>query len=750
MSGHDFKQLNDKEFEALCADILGNVQGCRIERFKPGRDCGVDGRFFSSPEHEVILQCKHWCNTPTSKLIRELRNNEKPKLAKLKPKRYLLAVSNPLSRTDKQEIFEIFFPFITSESDIYGMEDLNDLLIRFPQVERRHYKLWIKSASVLSHIFSNALLGRSKHSLQEIYHESKLYAITSNHESALNILEKFGVLILSGDPGVGKTTLANQLCLKYAAEGFDYFKIDHEIKEAEDVFDEDSKQIFYFDDFLGRNYLLALRGHEGNQVTQFIRRISLNKNKRFVLTSRSTILNQGKLLIDNFEHSNLKRNEFELRIRSLSDFDKAKILYNHIVHSGIGSEYVDQLYIDKRYKKVISHKHFNPRLISFITDPSRLENCSADHYWTYVVNSLDDPSQIWDNPFSAQLDDFGRLLVQLVVFNGHSLSEGLLAEAYQRYVSLPSSQNLSGRRDYNNTLRLLTGSFLTRTVSSYGAVEVDLFNPSIGDYILKRYSNDLASIQAAMLCLRTTISLNTLMNFKCEGYLSSLQTNHICRELLVNICTTGIDSIAMPYISKLLHTYIQLDCYNHNDLKKINTLLIRIMETDFVEVNYDTYAVLGWALGRGFVTPTDTALFIQLHYCSAVDDDEIRGISDILIKLNEISAEYAHLTDTFSDYVIQLVSENFSEYFDTSEALSKVKLGDQERAYQEVEWLIEERLNDFGIQYVQSDISNIVSCYDVEYYLEKYHRDWYVDNDRIFYGPKDQFIDSIDDLFERG
>ena len=145
--------------------------------------------------------------------------------------------------------------------------------------------------------------------------------------------------------------------MKYAAEGFDYFKIDHEIKEAEDVFDEDSKQIFYFDDFLGRNYLLALRGHEGNQVTQFIRRISLNKNKRFVLTSRSTILNQGKLLIDNFEHSNLKRNEFELRIRSLSDFDKAKILYNHIVHSGIGSEYVDQLYIDKRYKKVISHKH---------------------------------------------------------------------------------------------------------------------------------------------------------------------------------------------------------------------------------------------------------------------------------------------------------------------------------------------------------------------------------------------------------
>ncbi|MCE1175882.1 MAG: restriction endonuclease [Burkholderiales bacterium] len=446
MSNYDFRQLNDKEFEGFCTDLLGVALGCRIERFKPGRDSGVDGRYFSSSGNEVILQCKHWSNTPIGSLIRELEKSEKPKLDKLKPKKYLLAVSNPLSRSDKKKIFGALSPYISSEGDIYGKEDLNDLLNKYTEVERRHYKLWLHSASVLSHIFNSALIGRSRYSLEEIIHSSRMYAITSNHDSALNILEKLRVLIISGDPGVGKTTLANHLCLKYVAEGYEYYKISDEIKEVELVFNSSAKQIFYFDDFLGRNYLDALRGHEGSQVTQFIRRVSANKNMRFVLTSRSTILNQGKFLIDNFEHDNLKRNEFELRIKSLSEIDKAKILYNHIYHSGIESNYVEQLYIDRRYRSVISHRNFNPRLINYITDPTRLETCAADNYWQYVVASLNDPSQIWENPFGAQLDDFGRVLVLLVVLHGYAIHESQLAEAYQRFVSLPSSQSLQGMK----------------------------------------------------------------------------------------------------------------------------------------------------------------------------------------------------------------------------------------------------------------------------------------------------------------
>ena len=152
MPDYDFKTVNDKEFEILCADLLGEVEGSRFERFKAGRDGGVDGRYFSDEDNEVILQCKHWSNTQLTELLRELKVTEKPKLDKLKPARYLLAISNKLSRADKIYIFNIFAPHIKSESDIFGQEDLNDLLKAKPHIERRHYKLWLHSASVLEHV----------------------------------------------------------------------------------------------------------------------------------------------------------------------------------------------------------------------------------------------------------------------------------------------------------------------------------------------------------------------------------------------------------------------------------------------------------------------------------------------------------------------------------------------------------------------------------------------------------------------
>ncbi len=181
---------------------------------------------------------------------------------------------------------------------------MNGFIGADPRAEQRHYKLWLHSASVLGHLLNNAILGRSSFSLEEIIRGSSKYVVTANHELALKKLEKLGVVIITGEPGVGKTTLADHLCLHYISRNFSYLKIAEDIREAEAAFDSDSNQVIYFDDFLGRNYLEALKGHEGSQITQFIRRVSANKNKRFVLTSRSTILNQGKLLIDSFEQQN--------------------------------------------------------------------------------------------------------------------------------------------------------------------------------------------------------------------------------------------------------------------------------------------------------------------------------------------------------------------------------------------------------------------------------------------------------------
>ena len=109
MTNYDLKILNDKEFEDLVADLISSLENTRVERFKPGRDKGVDGRFFSSDGGEVIIQCKHYERSGYGRLIKHLKTVEAQKVERLKPKRYIFATSVELSRVNKKGNTKYFF-----------------------------------------------------------------------------------------------------------------------------------------------------------------------------------------------------------------------------------------------------------------------------------------------------------------------------------------------------------------------------------------------------------------------------------------------------------------------------------------------------------------------------------------------------------------------------------------------------------------------------------------------------------------
>jgi adenylate kinase family enzyme len=287
--------------------------------------------FLPPPRREVVIQCKHWARSSVSALLKYLATTEKPKIDRLSPSRYILATSLELSRDNKEALRTAVAPWISTPLDVYGNEDLNDLLGRFSDVERRHYKLWLASTEVLKTVLHAAILGRSNFTFEELKLEASRYVETGNHSAAKAKLEKLHTVLITGEPGIGKTTLAGQLSLEYVVEhGFQLCVIADSIEEAEAIFEIGAKQIFYFDDFLGRNYLEALDRHEDSHIVGFIKRVIQDKSKRFVLTSRTTILNQGKSLSDLFRIHNVERSEFEIRVDSLTELDRAKILYNHI------------------------------------------------------------------------------------------------------------------------------------------------------------------------------------------------------------------------------------------------------------------------------------------------------------------------------------------------------------------------------------------------------------------------------------
>lgn len=310
MSAYDFTGLSPSDFELLCQDLLSVNFGVPLQTFTTGRDKGIDLRHAPVSGKEWVVQCKHFARSGFAKLRSHLATKELPKIKKFKPSRYILATSVGLSPGNVDELFSILSPYCRSKHDIIGRDDLNALLRSNPTVERAHFKLWLTSEAVLSRVLHNDVFVQSLLTEEEIKQRLGLYVHTESFDAARSKLDDERVCILSGVPGVGKTTLAELLLVEYLAQDWEVIAIHQNVKEGQRLFrlDKNAKQVFYYDDFLGQISTGEKLGkNEDRALLQLVQSVSRTKNKRFILTTREYILAQAKI-----EHEHLARSKIDL------------------------------------------------------------------------------------------------------------------------------------------------------------------------------------------------------------------------------------------------------------------------------------------------------------------------------------------------------------------------------------------------------------------------------------------------------
>lgn len=487
MVNYDFKMLSDYEFELLTKELLMKELNCNLENFERGKDHGIDLRYSRNSENTIIIQCKHYASSKYSDLKKAIKN-ELPKIEKLKPKRYIFVTSFGLTPTRKNEIYELLSENCKELSDIYDRNIINTLLNKYPEIEQNNYKLWLTSVNVMKKLLNNGAYNKNTIAIENIRYKFSIYVQNKSYLKAKELLKKQNLCIISGNPGVGKTTLSNMLAVEYVDTGYELVEITQNISEGYGLLQDGKRQIFIFDDFLGQTGLdIKLDKNEDSEIIRFIEYIARAKNKKFILTTRGYILNQAQEKYEELARYNFKLNEITIELEDYSMYDKSRILYNHLYFKKISKEYILNL-LDNNIINIIKHSNYNPRLIENITDYFLPED--PNQFYNEFMQNLENPKRIWEIAYNNHLTYYSQNLVLILATFAYMVGKDKLRKAYNEYNEKKCNRlHLSiDFSNYRKALKELDDSFISINESSIilegtENIIIKYNNPSIRDFI---------------------------------------------------------------------------------------------------------------------------------------------------------------------------------------------------------------------------------------------------------------------------
>lgn len=699
-----YSNLSPDDFEALCQDVISILTGSRFERFKPGKDGGIDLRLLEAEKQLKIVQVKHSPGSygPSSKAMLQTEFN-KATLRFVNGEQYLLMTSLGLSIANKKEIITISKGLIHSESDIFGVTEIEDILDKYPEIVKRHYKLWLSSAHVLTTLLNNGVYGKSDDYVERIRKRMQLFVQTKKVLEGQEILKNKHVLLITGAPGIGKTTLSEMLGLGYIGIGYDFIYADS-VEEAESVFKKESKQLFFIDDFLGANYLEFIEGKRESMILRFIERVKSNNNKRLILSSRTTIFNNAIHRGIHFKDEIWNSFDCVLELSSYTYLDRAKLLYNHLRYRGLSDSYMDSVKNGRQYLTIVKHEHFNPRIIEFITTSERLEGIAIEKYIDFVNEALDNPASIWEQAYRNQINDEAKMLLQVIYSFEGQVKEEELKTAYNKRlkVEVECSGAILSDSPYNNSLKILLDGFITRGITKdiYGkkVTTIKFINPSVSDFIetyLKNNETPLTHISKSVTHLEQyTHLVNAKLSYegKVGGVAIATVLNNLDQYQAYSTKNKYAAALKLMSVSQLLEPLELIVALFQGTIKGI------MSQTEF------SLAVNTISKFNGLSSDTINELFTDKFYViqmlllnssslsdleSVIDVAAIIGIDVIPMFENEFHEELECILDAEADELMR----------DDSDLNSCYASSDVRFRLNRLERIILERLMELGIKY---------------------------------------------------
>lgn len=585
---YQYGNLSDFEFELLCRDIMERKLGFPLRCFAPGRDGGVDiTETKLSGKH--MVQVKHYIDSPYRTLLSSLKK-ELPKVKQKQPEHYYVCCAKQLTAQNISEIYQLFSDYMDDAEAVVDLMQIDNFLHKKENADilERHYKLWLESTSVLEQLGNQDIAIDCDAFFYQIEKEQKLFVKTKYYEEGRQILENEHMLMLLGDPGVGKTMLTKMLALAFVAEGYRIrYTTNGELSDLKRALSADRKrkELIVLDDCLGQHYFKMQETKE-NELLALVKYIMHNPNKLLIMNSRVTIFHEARERSCDFRYfmddENIKIRKLEMN--GLDEEEKGWIFYNHLYFSGIPEEYYQNISKDRRYRAIVRHPNYTPRLVEFVTKKKNYKQVASDCYATFIMDCLRNPTELWKDEFTRKLGAEDRaLLLTLYSLTDTSVEEPVLVRAFLKRLSglegMDTTRNL-----YEEALRRLTDS-MVQLMEQNGRKRIGVCNPSINDF-LKNYIRENPMEQANMPAYATEyVQLERICPDRVEEFVRNGQIYQYHFSMLEEMRGKILGAICNREIRDICHTeFVQAflkepgSCYTDKGDKSVEILFALLQE----------------------------------------------------------------------------------------------------------------------------------------------------------------------------
>jgi hypothetical protein len=536
-------------------------------------------------------------------------------------------------------------------------------------VVSKHYKLWLTSTAVINILGNQSVFIDSEFLIDDINNIMPKFVQTEVFAEAHDILEKKNAVIITGDPGIGKTITSYMLIANLLDKGFHVrFASNGNISDLKNALSKDMnfKQVVLVDDFLGQHYL-DMKSTTPREIKFLIAFAQKHKNTKIILNSRITISNEATRRFHEYKQLLQDKREMEIVIdhNRISDIEKARMLYNHLYFSGIELSYCSAIVHEQFYLKIVKHQNYNPRIIEFITNINELSNVSPDRYYDFIMTTLNNPSEIWRNEFEDRIKPEDRLFLECLYSLGNiNVNIDILKEVFN--TCLANKQDIDITVDvFNQSIERLSRSMIKQEFD-YDNKLISVANPSINDFLKYHFENDVPAgefiLEHAVYCeqiqkLSNIVSLNgaikkkfiedmRIYDFKCFDlssgrsadwhYVNLLILTHasdiINSDKVIRILTSRI--ARYEWLVKGLIKFENFDCVKLvNELSSVGELVdfMSYLEPSDIE---GMYVLLDNDTKREFLNDFSTALAttVERDTYEALEKDNGEAISEALSK----------------------------------------------------------------------------------------------------------------------